>query len=231
MATTRPHARGLSSGRDGSEGAKCGPHRAPTRASRRRLGFSEMTGSAGRASSVAVASLVASQLAHTAAAEATRRQPRARRQAVTVDGGAGRHWTPIVSQFFGSRPLGPFGWLIVLGRATSGAAVGAIRVRRLQGLAQLLDRAQTAAVHRAPLRQSEAIEGRMPWQPRPPNPWPLHRRPRRRRPWHPPRRAGDRTAIERPRRRRPSRSTSRHSNRPPFRSQTGLGREGPSCTR
>jgi len=47
--------------------------------------------------------------------------------------------TPIVSQFFGSRPLGPLGWGIVLGAATSAAAIGAIPVRHVQGLARVVE--------------------------------------------------------------------------------------------
>ena len=88
------------------------------------------TGTTGRASSVAVASLVASQLAQTATA--ARGDP-AVLAAVGLSFAAlvGTLQTPGLSQFFGSRPLGPVAWGTVLGAAVAGGVIGAIPAERL----------------------------------------------------------------------------------------------------
>ena len=106
------------------------------------------TGTTGRANSVAVASLVASQLAQTAAA--ARGDP-AVLAAVGLSFAAlvGTVQTPILSQFFGSRPLGPVGWGIVLGAATSAVAIGTMPLQRLQGFARVLNRLPIAGVLRS----------------------------------------------------------------------------------
>ncbi len=101
------------------------------------------TGTQARASSVAVASLVASQLAQTAVA--SRGDPAVlAAAALSAAALVGTVQTPIVSQFFGSRPLGPLGWGIVLGAATGAAAIGAVPVKNLQGVQQLVERWSTA---------------------------------------------------------------------------------------
>jgi cation-transporting ATPase I len=101
------------------------------------------TGTSRRASSVAVASLVASQLAQTAVA--SRGDPAVLAAAgLSMAALVGTVQTPIVSQIFGSRPLGPLGWGIVLGAATSAAAMGAIPDRHLQGLSRVVERVSTA---------------------------------------------------------------------------------------
>jgi cation-transporting ATPase I len=109
------------------------------------------TGTTGRASSVAVASLVASQLAQTAVA--SRGDPAVLAAVgLSMAGLVGTVQTPIVSQFFGSRPLGPVGWGIVLAAATSAAAIGTMPLQRLQGVARVLNRLPIAR----PLRSHEA---------------------------------------------------------------------------
>jgi cation-transporting ATPase I len=106
------------------------------------------TGTTGRASSVAVASLVASQLAQTAVA--SRGDPAVLAAAgLSMAALVGTVQTPIVSQFFGSRPLGPVGWGIVLGAATSAAAIGAMPLQRLQGFARVLNRLPIAGALRS----------------------------------------------------------------------------------
>jgi cation-transporting ATPase I len=62
--------------------------------------------------------------------------------------------TPVVSQFFGSRPLGPVGWGIVLGAATSAAALGVIPARHLQGLTRVMERVSTAGARLARRREA-----------------------------------------------------------------------------
>ncbi len=97
------------------------------------------TGTARRASSVAGASLVASQLAQTAVA--SRGDPAVLAAVgLSVAALVGTVQTPVVSQFFGSRPLGPLGWLIVAGSAAGAAAIGAAPVNRFAGLTGLIDR-------------------------------------------------------------------------------------------
>ena len=101
------------------------------------------TGTAGRASSVAMASLVASQLAQTVTA--SRGDP-----AVLASVGLsmaaliGTVQTPGVSHFFGSRPLGPVGWTTVLAAAVAAGLIGAIPSERLPGLTQAVERLLTA---------------------------------------------------------------------------------------
>ena len=103
------------------------------------------TGTTGRASSVAAASLVASQLAQTAVA--SRGDPAVLASVgVSMAALLGTVQTPIVSQFFGSRPLGPVGWGIVLGAATGAVAIGTMPLQRLQGFARVLNRLPTAGV-------------------------------------------------------------------------------------
>ncbi|MEV1288602.1 HAD-IC family P-type ATPase [Micromonospora sp. NPDC049679] len=83
------------------------------------------TGTRGRASSVALASLVASQLAQTAVA--SRGDPLVLgATGVSMAALVGAVQTPIVSWFFGCRPLGPVGWGIVLAAAGAATAVAAI---------------------------------------------------------------------------------------------------------
>jgi cation-transporting P-type ATPase I len=103
------------------------------------------TGTRSRASSVAVASLVGSQLAQTAVA--SRGDP-AVLGAVGLSLGALAFTvqTPVVSHFFGCRPLGPVGWGIVLGSTAGGAAIGAIPIRHVQGLVRVAERARAAGL-------------------------------------------------------------------------------------
>ncbi|HEY3010506.1 MAG TPA: HAD-IC family P-type ATPase [Micromonosporaceae bacterium] len=98
-----------------------------------------LTGTAGRASSVAVASLVASQLAQTAVAG---RGDPAVLGAVGLSAAAlvATVQTPGVSHFFGSRPLGPVGWGTVFGAAVVAVVVGAAPAGRLPGLTQAVER-------------------------------------------------------------------------------------------
>ncbi|MEU7872840.1 HAD-IC family P-type ATPase [Dactylosporangium sp. NPDC049140] len=91
------------------------------------------TGTAGRASTVALASLVGAQLGQTALLSGGDRG---------VLGAAGASaaalvgvvQTPGLSQFFGCRPLGPVAWGIVLAATAAGTTMGALRLpRRLPG--------------------------------------------------------------------------------------------------
>jgi cation-transporting P-type ATPase I len=82
------------------------------------------TGTAGRASTVALTSLVGAQLAQTAAT--------AKGDPVVLAAVAGSALTlaaivqsPPTSLFFGCRPLGPVGWGITLAASAAGAALGA----------------------------------------------------------------------------------------------------------
>jgi cation-transporting ATPase I len=110
------------------------------------------TGTTGRASSVAAASLVASQLAQTAVA--SRGDPAVlAATGLSMAALVGTVQTPIVSQFFGSRPLGPIGWGIVLSSATSAAVIGAVPVRHLPGLTRVVERVSAAGA-----RLSERVE-------------------------------------------------------------------------
>ncbi|MEV0132533.1 HAD-IC family P-type ATPase [Dactylosporangium sp. NPDC050688] len=87
------------------------------------------TGTATRASTVALASLVGAQLGQTALASSGDR---------VVLGAAGASaaalvgvvQTPGLSQFFGCRPLGPVAWGIVLAATAAGTTVGALRLPR-----------------------------------------------------------------------------------------------------
>jgi cation-transporting ATPase I len=87
------------------------------------------TGTAGRASTVALASLVGAQLGQTALLSGG--DP-------VVLGAAGASaaalvgvvQTPGLSQFFGSRPLGPVAWGIVLAAMAAGTTLGALRLPR-----------------------------------------------------------------------------------------------------
>jgi cation-transporting ATPase I len=80
-----------------------------------------LTGSRGRAGSMGLAALISTQLAQTA--WAGRRSPLV---LVTAAGSAAVLvavvQTPIVSRFFGCRPLGPVAWATVLGWSVTGAA-------------------------------------------------------------------------------------------------------------
>ena len=102
------------------------------------------TGTAGRASTVAVASLVASQLAQTAMA--SRGDPYVL-GAVGLSFAAlvGTVQTPGVSHFFGSRPLGPVGWGTVLGAAAAASAIGAIPTKWLPDATRGMERLRAAA--------------------------------------------------------------------------------------
>ncbi len=118
------------------------------------------TGTPGRASSVAVASLVAAQLAQTAVA--SRGDPAVlAAAAVSAAALVGTVQTPIVSQFFGSRPLGPVGWSIVLGAAAGSAAMGAIPIQHLQGLRQLVEHWSAAGARLLRPLETKPWEGRL----------------------------------------------------------------------
>jgi cation-transporting ATPase I len=118
------------------------------------------TGTPGRASSVAVASLVASQLAQTAVA--SRGDPAVLAAAgLSAAALVGTIQTPIVSQFFGSRPLGPLGWGIVLSSAAGAAAMGAIPVQHLQVLKHVIDRWSTAGARLLRPLETKQWEGRL----------------------------------------------------------------------
>jgi cation-transporting ATPase I len=94
------------------------------------------TGTATRASSVAVSSLVASQLAQTAIA--ARGDPVVLAACgVSLGALVAAVQTPFVSQFFGSRPLGPLGWSIVLAAAVAATAIGAVPLDKLPNLPHL----------------------------------------------------------------------------------------------
>jgi cation-transporting ATPase I len=96
------------------------------------------TGTAARASSVAVGSLVASQLAQTLVA--SHGDP-----VVVAAVGASTAaliatvQTPGLSHLFGSRPLGPVGWSIVAGAAVAGAAIGALPAAKFSRLTQFVE--------------------------------------------------------------------------------------------
>ncbi len=102
------------------------------------------TGTAGRASTVAVASLVASQLAQTAMA--SHGDPYVL-GAVGLSFAAlvGTVQTPGVSHFFGSRPLGPVGWSTVLGAAVAASAIGAVPTKWLPDATRGIQRLRAAA--------------------------------------------------------------------------------------
>jgi cation-transporting P-type ATPase I len=102
-----------------------------------------LTGTTGRASSVAVASLVASQLAQTAMA--SHGDPYVL-GAVGLSFAAlvGTVQTPGVSHFFGSRPLGPVAWSTVLGAAVAASAIGAVPTKWLPDLTRGMDRLRAA---------------------------------------------------------------------------------------
>ncbi|HEY7177215.1 MAG TPA: HAD-IC family P-type ATPase [Micromonosporaceae bacterium] len=119
-----------------------------------------LTGTAGRASSVAVASLVASQLAQTAMA--SRGDP-AVLAAVGLSCAAliGTVQTPGVSQFFGSRPLGPIAWSTVAGSAVTATAIAAMPNKWLGYLTGAVQRLRTegtqaAAAAASCVRQAKA---------------------------------------------------------------------------
>jgi cation-transporting P-type ATPase I len=107
-----------------------------------------LTGTTGRASSVAMASLVASQLAQTAVA--SRGDP-------VVLAAVGLSTavlvatvqTPGVSQFFGSRPLGPLAWSTVTGSAVAATAVAAMPATWLHRLSGAVQRLYAADTHNA----------------------------------------------------------------------------------
>jgi cation-transporting ATPase I len=107
-----------------------------------------LTGTAGRASSVAVASLVASQLAQTAVA--SRGDP-AVLAAVGMSFAAlvGTVQTPGISHFFGSRPLGPIAWGTVAGSAVAASAVAAMPNKWLQHLTGAVQRLRAQGTHAA----------------------------------------------------------------------------------
>ncbi len=102
------------------------------------------TGTAGRASTVAVASLVASQLAQTAMA--SHGDPYVL-GAVGLSFAAlvGTVQTPGISHFFGSRPLGPVGWTTVLGAAVAASAIGAVPTKWLPDATRGMERLRAAA--------------------------------------------------------------------------------------
>ncbi len=89
-----------------------------------------MTGSRDRAGTVALGALAYTQLAQTALAS---RGDGLVLGAVALSAVAlaVAVQTPVVSGFFGSRPLGPVAWSIVLGAAASGAGLGAA-IRRIR---------------------------------------------------------------------------------------------------
>lgn len=91
------------------------------------------TGTPGRAASVALASLVAAQLAQTAV---TAKGDPMVLAAAGVSFGAlfGVVQTPVVSQFFGCRPLGPVGWSIVAGSAATAVGLGLLPLERIERL-------------------------------------------------------------------------------------------------
>jgi cation-transporting P-type ATPase I len=111
------------------------------------------TGTAGRASSVAMASLVASQLAQTAVA--SRGDP-AVLAAVSLSAATlvAAVQTPIVSQFFGSRPLGPVAWTTVLGAAVGAVAAARVPAAWLPDLTLGIDRLRTAGARLATAAKS-----------------------------------------------------------------------------
>jgi len=128
---------------DGADARDCATSGGRRARHRRRLAGSLGYRHAPRSSSVAAASLVASQLAQTAVV--SRGAPAV--LAVAALSGAAlvaTVQTPIVSQFFGSRPLGPLGWGIVLDPATGAAAMGAVPVDHLHGLTRVVERVSTA---------------------------------------------------------------------------------------
>ncbi|MDG6106299.1 HAD-IC family P-type ATPase [Dactylosporangium aurantiacum] len=87
------------------------------------------TGTATRASTVALASLVGAQLGQTALASGG--DPVVLGAAgASAAALAGVVQTPGLSQFFGCRPMGPVGWGIVLAATTAGTAMGALRLPR-----------------------------------------------------------------------------------------------------
>jgi cation-transporting ATPase I len=84
-----------------------------------------LTGTPGRASTVALASLVNAQLAQTAVA--SHGDPVVLAAALlSALALAGIVQSPLTSGFFGCRPVGPLGWTIIGGAATAGAIIGAL---------------------------------------------------------------------------------------------------------
>ncbi|MFB9729003.1 cation-translocating P-type ATPase [Haloechinothrix salitolerans] len=93
-------------------------------------GAARLTGRRQRAATVALASLVGTQLGQTLAIGGLdRRVLLASIGSALVLGGAIQ--TPGVSQFFGCTPLGPVGWSIALGASTSATVLGVIGDRLL----------------------------------------------------------------------------------------------------
>ncbi|MFY1632045.1 HAD-IC family P-type ATPase [Solwaraspora sp. WMMB335] len=119
------------------------------------------TGTPARASSVGLASLVAAQLAQTAVAAKGDPMVLA---ATGASLGAlfGVVQTPVVSQFFGCRPLGPMGWSIVGCSAAAGAGLGLLPLERLQRLRRTRLGRLTAGVNRRGhgLRQGRGLRSR-----------------------------------------------------------------------
>lgn len=106
------------------------------------------TGTPARAGSVALAALVAAQLAQTAVA--AKGDPTVLAAAgVSLGALFGVVQTPVVSQFFGCRPLGPVGWSIVGGSAVAAAGLGLLPLERIERLRRTrLGRLTTDVAHR-----------------------------------------------------------------------------------
>jgi cation-transporting ATPase I len=115
------------------------------------------TGTPARASTVAVAALVASQLAQTALA--ARGDP-AVLTAVGLSAAAlvATVQIPGLSHFFGSRPLGPFAWSIVLGAAGAASLIATAPRMHLPGLTAALDRILAAGTP-IPINGGETSHG------------------------------------------------------------------------
>jgi cation-transporting ATPase I len=149
-----------------AEELRAGPHRGFTTAVRRLVlvrgaataagatgawATGRLTGSRSRAGSMGLAALISTQLAQTA--WAGRRSPLV---LVTAAGSfavlVGVVQTPVVSRFFGCRPLDPFAWAAVLGWSAAGAAGAELVPRWLAGL-------QESHTHATSLQESGFPDG------------------------------------------------------------------------
>jgi hypothetical protein len=111
------------------------------------------TGRPGRASTVALTSLVGTQLAQTAM---TARDDPVVLAAVAGSAAAlvGLVQSPLTSPFFGCRPVGPVAWGITLGASAGGAALAGLLPDIASRLPDIASRLPDVASHLAPVSRS-----------------------------------------------------------------------------